>query len=72
MTVAPSPRSVNRDSRRVPFEQRVRVSIRHGLMSVDQFVRRHERLSGQEVRVTGVMVKGSAVALSIRYADAPA
>jgi len=31
------------------------------LMSVDQFVRGQEHLSGREVRVTGVMVKGSVV-----------
>jgi len=32
-------------------------------MSVDQFLRSHERLSGQEVRVTGVLANGSAVRL---------
>src|SRR4051812_40004298 len=32
-------------------------------MSVDQFVRSHERLSGQEVRVTGFLLKGSVVRL---------
>lgn len=30
-------------------------------MSVDQFVRRRERLSGQDVRVTGFLVNGSLV-----------